>query len=314
LEDVIEVEGDVAMTATNARAQQTERMGTAPGFIAALDQSGGSTPKALKAYGVEPEVYGDDKDKMFDLVHEMRTRIITSPSFTGDHILAAILFEMTMDREIEGIPTGDYLWEKKGIVPILKIDKGLADEDCHVRLMKPIPGLDELLHRAVEDKHIFGTKERSVILDDDKAGIEKIVDQQFELAEQVRAAGLVPILEPEVDIHALHKEKAEERLHNLIRAHIDSLPLDAKIMLKLTIPSSEDLYADLIADPKVLRVVALSGGYSREEANKKLARNKGLIASFSRALAEGLNVAQSQQEFDQTLRASIDSSYAASVS
>ena len=302
------------MTATNARAQQTERMGTAPGFIAALDQSGGSTPKALKAYGVEPEVYGDDKDKMFDLVHEMRTRIITSPSFTGDHILAAILFEMTMDREIEGIPTGDYLWEKKGIVPILKIDKGLADEGCHVRLMKPIPGLDELLHRAVEDKHIFGTKERSVILDDDKAGIEKIVDQQFELAEQVRAAGLVPILEPEVDIHALHKEKAEERLHNLIREHIDSLPLDAKIMLKLTIPSSEDLYADLIADPKVLRVVALSGGYSRDEANKKLARNKGLIASFSRALAEGLNVAQSQQEFDQTLRASIDSIYAASVS
>ena len=302
------------MTATNARAQQTERMGTAPGFIAALDQSGGSTPKALKAYGVEPEVYGDDKDKMFDLVHEMRTRIITSPSFTSDHILAAILFEMTMDRKIEGIPTGDYLWEKKGIVPILKIDKGLADEDRHVRLMKPIPGLDELLHRAVEDKHIFGTKERSVILDDDKAGIEKIVDQQFELAEQVRAAGLVPILEPEVDIHALHKEKAEERLHNLIREHIDSLPLDAKIMLKLTIPSSEDLYADLIADPKVLRVVALSGGYSRDEANKKLARNKGLIASFSRALAEGLNVAQSQQEFDQTLRASIDSIYAASVS
>ena len=302
------------MTATNARAQQTERMGTAPGFIAALDQSGGSTPKALKAYGVEPEVYGDDKDKMFDLVHEMRTRIITSPSFTGDHILAAILFEMTMDREIEGIPTGDYLWEKKGIVPILKIDKGLADEGCHVRLMKPIPGLDELVHRAVEEKHIFGTKERSVILDDDKAGIEKIVDQQFELAEQVRAAGLVPILEPEVDIHALHKEKAEERLHNLIREHIDSLPLDAKIMLKLTIPSSEDLYADLIADPKVLRVVALSGGYSREEANKKLARNRGLIASFSRALAEGLNVAQSQQEFDQTLRASIDSIYAASVS
>lgn len=251
---------------------------------------------------------------MFDLVHEMRTRIITSPSFTSDHILAAILFEMTMDGKIEGIPTGDYLWEKKGIVPILKIDKGLADEDRHVRLMKPISGLDELLHRAVEDKHIFGTKERSVILDDDKAGIEKIVDQQFELAEQVRAAGLVPILEPEVDIHALHKEKAEERLHNLIRAHIDSLPLDAKIMLKLTIPSSEDLYADLIADPKVLRVVALSGGYSREEANKKLARNRGLIASFSRALAEGLNVAQSQQEFDQTLRASVDSIYAASVS
>lgn len=302
------------MTVTDARAQQTERMSTAPGFIAALDQSGGSTPKALKAYGVEPEVYGDDKDKMFDFVHEMRTRIITSPSFTSDHILAAILFEMTMDREIEGTPTGDYLWEKKGIIPFLKIDKGLADEDSHVRLMKPIPGLDELLHRAVEEKHIFGTKERSVILDDDKAGIEKIVDQQFELGEQVRAAGLVPILEPEVDIHAPNKEKAEERLHNFIREHIDSLPIDAKIMLKLTIPSTDDLYADFIADPKVLRVVALSGGYSRGEANKKLARNRGLIASFSRALAEGLSHDQSQEEFDQTLRSSVDSIYAASVS
>ena len=297
------------MTATDACAQQTERMGTAPGFIAALDQSGGSTPKALKAYGVEPEVYGDDKDKMFDLVHEMRTRIITSPSFTSDHILAAILFEMTMDREIEGIPTGDFLWQKKGIVPFLKIDKGLAD-----RVMKPIPGLDELLHRAVEEEHIFGTKERSVILDDDKDGIKKIVDQQFELGEQVRAAGLVPILEPEVDIHAPNKQKAEERLHNLIREHIDALPLDARIMLKLTIPTTDDLYTDLIADPKVLRVVALSGGYSREEANEKLARNHGLIASFSRALAEGLSHGQSQQEFDETLRSSIDSIYAASVS
>ena len=302
------------MTATDACAQQTERMGTAPGFIAALDQSGGSTPKALKAYGVEPEVYGDDKDKMFDLVHEMRTRIITSPSFTSDHILAAILFEMTMDREIEGIPTGDFLWQKKGIVPFLKIDKGLADEESHVRVMKPIPGLDELLHRAVEEKHIFGTKERSVILDDDKDGIKKIVDQQFELGEQVRAAGLVPILEPEVDINAPNKQKAEERLHNLIREHIDALPLDARIMLKLTIPTTDDLYTDLIADPKVLRVVALSGGYSREEANEKLARNHGLIASFSRALAEGLSHGQSQEEFDETLRSSIDSIYAASVS
>ena len=274
--------------------------------------SGGSTPKALKAYGVEPEVYGDDKDKMFDLVHEMRTRIITSPSFTSDHILAAILFEMTMDREIEGIPTGDFLWQKKGIVPFLKIDKGLADEESHVRVMKPIPGLDELLHRAVEEEHIFGTKERSVILDDDKDGIKKIVDQQFELGEQVRAAGLVPILEPEVDIHAPNKQKAEERLHNLIREHIDALPLDAR--MKLTIPTTDDLYTDLIADPKVLRVVALSGGYSREEANEKLARNHGLIASFSRALAEGLSHGQSQQEFDETLRSSIDSIYAASVS
>ena len=302
------------MTANDACAQQTERMGTAPGFIAALDQSGGSTPKALKAYGVEPEVYGDDKDKMFDLVHEMRTRIITSPSFTSDHILAAILFEMTMDREIEGIPTGDFLWQKKGIVPFLKIDKGLAAEESHARVMKPIPGLDELLHRAVEEKHIFGTKERSVILDDDKDGIKKIVDQQFELGEQVRAAGLVPILEPEVDIHAPNKQKAEERLHNLIREHIDALPLDARIMLKLTIPTTDDLYTDLIADPKVLRVVALSGGYSREEANEKLARNHGLIASFSRALAEGLSHGQSQEEFDETLRSSIDSIYAASVS
>lgn len=302
------------MTANDACAQQTERMGTAPGFIAALDQSGGSTPKALKAYGVEPEVYGDDKDKMFDLVHEMRTRIITSPSFTSDHILAAILFEMTMDREIEGIPTADFLWQRKGIIPFLKIDKGLADEESHVRVMKPIPGLDELLHRAVEEKHIFGTKERSVILDDDKDGIKKIVDQQFELGEQVRAAGLVPILEPEVDIHAPNKQKAEERLHNLIREHIDALPLDAKIMLKLTIPTTDDLYADVIADPKVLRVVALSGGYSREEANEKLARNHGLIASFSRALAEGLSHGQSQEEFDETLRSSIDSIYAASVS
>ena len=302
------------MTATDACAQQTERMGTSPGLIAARDQSGGSTPKALKAYGVEPEVYGDDKDKMFDLVHEMRTRIITSPSFTSDHILAAILFEMTMDREIEGIPTGDFLWQKKGIVPFLKIDKGLADEESHVRVMKPIPGLDELLHRAVEEKHIFGTKERSVILDDDKDGIKKIVDQQFELGEQVRAAGLVPILEPEVDIHAPNKQKAEERLHNLIREHIDALPLDARIMLKLTIPTTDDLYTDLIADPKVLRVVALSGGYAREEANEKLARNHGLIASFSRALAEGLSHGQSQEEFDETLRSSIDSIYAASVS
>ncbi|MDU1589441.1 MAG: class I fructose-bisphosphate aldolase, partial [Cutibacterium avidum] len=229
-------------------------------------------------------------------------------------ILAAILFEMTMDREIEGIPTGDFLWQKKGIVPFLKIDKGLADEESHVRVMKPIPGLDELLHRAVEEKHIFGTKERSVILDDDKDGIKKIVDQQFELGEQVRAAGLVPILEPEVDIHAPNKQKAEERLHNLIREHIDALPLDARIMLKLTIPTTDDLYTDLIADPKVLRVVALSGGYAREEANEKLVRNHGLIASFSRALAEGLSHGQSQEEFDETLRSSIDSIYAASVS
>lgn len=294
--------------------EQLDRMHSARGFIAALDQSGGSTPKALRAYGIEESAYGDDKEKMFDLVHEMRTRIITSPSFTSEHILGAILFEMTMDRQVEGIPTADFLWQRKGIVPFLKIDKGLAEEADHVKVMKPIPGLDELLHRAVEDKHIFGTKERSVILDLDDAGIGRVVDQQFELGDQVRAAGLVPILEPEVDIHAPHKAEAEDLLHQRIREHIDALPADARIMLKLTIPTKPDLYADFIADPKVVRVVALSGGYSRDEANELLALNHGLIASFSRALAEGLSAGQGQEEFDATLKASIDSIYRASIS
>lgn len=301
------------MTVT-INTEQLDRMHSGQGFIAALDQSGGSTPKALRAYGIGEDAYGDDKQKMFDLVHQMRTRVVTSPSFTSAHILAAILFEMTMDREIEGIPTADFLWQRKGIVPILKIDKGLTDETDHVRVMKPIPGLEETLARAREEKHIFGTKERSVILDADETGIPRIVDQQFDLGEKVRAAGLVPILEPEVDIHAPAKEKAEDLLHEQLRSHIDALPDDARIMLKLTIPSRTDLYADLIAEPKVVRVVALSGGYSRTEANELLARNHGLIASFSRALAEGLSVDQSQQDFDATLASSIASIYQASIS
>lgn len=293
---------------------QLNRMHSAPGFIAALDQSGGSTPRALKAYGIEEDAYGDDKDKMFDLVHEMRTRIITSPSFTAAHILAGILFEQTMDREIEGLPTADFLWERKGIVPILKIDKGLEDETDHVRVMKPIPGLDETLARARDEKHIFGTKARSVIMDADEAGVARIVDQQFEIGDQVRAAGLVPILEPEVDIHAPEKQKAEDQLHAGIRELIDGLPEDARIMLKLTPPTTDGLYADFIADPKVVRVAALSGGYSRHDANEILARNHGLIASFSRALSEGLSVDQSAEDFDAALASSIASIYQASIS
>ncbi len=299
---------------TGMNTEQLDRMHSAPGFVAALDQSGGSTPKALKAYGITEDAYGGDLDKMFDLVHQMRTRIITSPSFTSADILAAILFEMTMDREVEGMPTADYLWQRKGIVPILKIDKGLEDEADHARLMKPIPGLDETLARAREDKHIFGTKERSVILDADETGVARIVDQQFEIGERVRAAGLVPILEPEVDIHAPGKEKAEDLLHEQIRRHIDALPDDARIMLKLTIPSRVDLYADLIADPKVVRVVALSGGYTRAQADELLEKNHGLIASFSRALCEGLSAGQSQDEFDATLASSIAAIYQASIS
>lgn len=292
---------------------QLDRMHSAPGFIAALDQSGGSTPRALKAYGIEEDAYGDDKDKMFDLIHEMRTRIITSPSFTAAHILAAILFEQTMDREIEGLPTADFLWERKGIVPILKIDKGLEDEADHVRAMKPIPGLDETLARARDEKHIFGTKARSVILDADDAGVARIVDQQFEIGNRVRAAGLVPILEPEVDIKAPDKATAEAMVTAGILDRLPALPTGAKVMLKLTIPTEADLYRELISHPAVLRVVALSGGYSREEANRLLATNPGLIASFSRALTEGLAVDMSDAEFDAALAASIDSIYAAST-
>lgn len=291
--------------------EMLEQMRTGKGFIAALDQSGGSTPKALKLYGIEESQYSGE-EQMFDLVHEMRTRIITSPAFTGDTIIGAILFEQTMDREIDGMPTADYLWQKKHVVPFLKIDKGLADEADGVQLMKPMPGLDELLARGVA-KNVFGTKERSVIKADNPAGIAAIVQQQFDVGRQVLAAGLMPILEPEVDIHAADRAAIEAKLKQNILAGLDALPEGQQVMLKLSIPEADDFYADLIAHPKVLRVVALSGGFSRDDANERLARNPGLIASFSRALSEGLSAQQSQDEFDATLEDAAAKIYAASV-
>lgn len=284
---------------------QFERMSAGQGFIAALDQSGGSTPRALKLYGIDENRYSNDAE-MFDLVHQMRERIVTSEAFTGDHILAAILFENTMDRTFAGKPAADYLWEEKGILPILKVDKGLSDPTSGVRLMKPISDLDDLLHRANE-AHIFGTKMRSVIQEANPEGIEAIVDQQFSIAGQIVHAGLVPILEPEVDIHAADKEKCEELLMNEICKHLSTDTFDLPIMFKLTIPTTTDLYAPLIENPMVLRVVALSGGYSRQEANERLAANHGLIASFSRALTEGLTEDMSQAQFDAALGASIAS-------
>ena len=270
--------------------EQTQRMRKDEGFVAALDQSGGSTPKALRLYGIAEEQYSGD-DQMFDLVHQMRSRIITSPAFTSEKILAAILFEKTMDRQIAGVDTAEYLWTQKHIVPILKVDKGLAGQDDGVRLMNPMPGLDELLSRAVR-KGIFGTKMRSFIAAGKASAIQAVVDQQFEIAERILATGLVPIIEPEVDINAPDKNAAEQILNEQIRMHLDALGDDVQVMLKLTIPSQDDLYAGLIAHPRVMRVVALSGGYSRADANQRLARNHGLIASFSRALTEGLNVNQ----------------------
>lgn len=292
--------------------KQLEKMKNGKGFIAALDQSGGSTPKALRLYGVEETAYSNDEE-MFTLVHEMRTRIIKSPSFTSDRVLAAILFENTMDRKIDDKFTADYLWDVKGIIPILKVDKGLMDLDGGVQLMKPIPGLDKLLARARDERHIFGTKMRSVIKEAAEEGIKKIVDQQFEIGLQIAAAGLVPILEPEVDIHCPDKAKAEEILKKNIMEHLAKLPEDTKLMFKVTIPTIPDTYAELIADPRVVRVVALSGGYTREDSNKKLAENHGLIASFSRALSEGLNAKQTDAEFDALLKASVDSIYEASI-
>lgn len=292
--------------------KQLEKMKNGKGFIAALDQSGGSTPKALRLYGVEESAYSNDEE-MFTLVHEMRTRIIKSPSFTSDRVLAAILFENTMDRKIDDKFTADYLWDVKGIIPILKVDKGLMDLDGGVQLMKPIPGLDKLLARARDERHIFGTKMRSVIKEAAEEGIKKIVDQQFEIGLQIAAAGLVPILEPEVDIHCPDKAKAEEILKKNIMEHLAKLPEDTKLMFKVTIPTIPDTYAELIADPRVVRVVALSGGYTREDSNKKLAENHGLIASFSRALSEGLNAKQTDAEFDALLKASVDSIYEASI-
>jgi len=292
--------------------QQAERMRSGKGFIAALDQSGGSTPKALRLYGIDEGSYSSDA-QMFDLIHQMRSRIITSPVFGGDRILAAILFEQTMDREISGKPSATFLWADKGVVPFLKIDKGVADADDDVQLMKPIAGLDDLLARAVQNG-IFGTKERSVIGGPNAAGIAAIVDQQFDLAHRVLAHGLIPILEPEVTITIPDKARAEDLLRDVIAEHLDSVPADQQVMLKLSLPTVADHYAPLIEHPKVMRVVALSGGYSRDEADALLAKNTGLIASFSRALTEGLSVEQSDAEFDATLDQAIQSIYEASTS
>jgi fructose-bisphosphate aldolase class I len=290
---------------------QSEKIRTGRGFLAALDQSGGSTPKALAQYGVPEDAYSGDTE-MFDAVHAMRTRIITDPAFTGERILAAILFEDTMNRQIEGRDTPSYLWDVKGVVPILKVDKGLADEADGVQVMKPIDGLDALLARAVE-KGIFGTKMRSVIKLADDKGVDAIVEQQFAIGDQIAAAGLVPILEPEVDITSPQKAEAEKLLHAGILARLDLLPEDRHVMLKLSLPSVDDFYTDLVAHPRVLRVVALSGGYSRAEADVILARQHGVIASFSRALAEGLHADQSDAEFHATLDAAITEIYAASI-
>lgn len=291
--------------------KQLQQMTSKKGFIAALDQSGGSTPKALRLYGIPEDKYSTD-DEMFDLVHEMRTRIIKSPSFTGEKIIGAILFEKTIERKIDDKFTADYLWEEKGIVPFLKVDKGLQPEANGVQLMKDIPTLDELLKKGIE-KHIFGTKMRSVIKSANEEGIKAIVAQQFDIAKKILSYGLIPIIEPEVDIHSVDKEKCEEILKKEIFANLDKLDKDQKIMLKLTIPSIEGFYSDVIAHDNVLRVVALSGGYTRADSNEKLAKNPGLIASFSRALTEGLNVDQTQKEFDDLLEESIDGIYQASI-
>jgi fructose-bisphosphate aldolase class I len=281
------------------------------GFIAALDQSGGSTPKALKLYGVNEDAWSNEEE-MYTVVHKMRTRIMTSPAFTGKRLVGAILFENTMDRDVEGKPTPSYLWDVKGVVPFLKVDKGLAEEKDGVQVMKPIGGLDALLKKA-KSKGVFGTKMRSVIKQANQAGIDAVVKQQFEIGKQIIAAGLVPIIEPEVDIKTPNKAQAEELLKAAIVRELGALKPEQKVMLKLTIPDKDNLYADLIKHPNVVRVVALSGGYTREEANKKLARNKGMSASFSRALAEGLTAQQSDNQFNEALDKSIDSIYAASI-
>lgn len=291
--------------------KQVEIMKNRKGFIAALDQSGGSTPKALMGYGISKDRYKNEEE-MFDLIHEMRTRIITCPAFTSEYILAAILFEQTMDRKIEDIWTADYLWEKKGIVPILKVDKGLAPEEDGVQLMNPITGLDSLLDRAV-DRNIFGTKMRSVIKKANPEGIRKIVQQQFDYGKQIIEKGLVPILEPEVDINSPDKSESERIMKDEILKHLNELPKNEFIMLKLSIPTKDNFYAELINHPQVMRVVALSGGYTRDDAVKALKKNHGLIASFSRALVEGLNDKQTDEEFNDILGSSIKEIYEASI-
>ncbi len=282
------------------------------GFIAALDQSGGSTPKALQAYGIGDDAYSDDEE-MFTRMHEMRSRIMTSPAFNGDRVLGAILFENTMDRQVEGRDTADYLWEVKSVVPFLKVDKGLADEADGAQIMKAMPDLDELLGRA-HDKGVFGTKMRSVIKLANQAGVDAVVDQQFQVGQRIIDAGLVPIIEPEVDIHSPEKAKAEDLLKAAILSHLDDVTEGSYVMLKLTLPDTDGFYADCVAHPRVLRVVALSGGYPRDEANARLARNPGVIASFSRALTEGLSAQQSDDEFDKALDEAISSIAAASAS
>jgi fructose-bisphosphate aldolase, class I len=290
--------------------EQFEKVRDGRGFIAALDQSGGSTPKALKVYGVEEDAYSNDEE-MFQVMHDMRSRIIKSPSFNGDRILGAILFEDTMNRQIEGRDSADYLWNVKQVVPIIKVDKGLADEADSVQVMKPIPGLDDLLRRAV-GKGFFGTKMRSVIKDANQKGVDAIADQQFELGRQIADAGLVPILEPEIDIHSPNKAQAEGMLKNALLKRLEDWPSDKYLMFKLTLPEEDNFYSELVDHPSVARVVALSGGYSREEANRRLAGNKGVTASFSRALTEGLSAQQSDDEFDATLNKSIQSIFDAS--
>ena len=291
--------------------EQLNRMNSGKGFIAALDQSGGSTPKALSQYGVEESSYTNDEE-MYTLVHEMRTRIIKSPAFDSQYILGAILFENTMDRKIDGEWTADYLWEKKNIVPFLKVDKGLADLANGVQLMKPISNLDELLDRAVE-RNVFGTKMRSVIKEANAVGIREIVEQQFEVGKQIFAKGLIPIIEPEVDIYSTDKEKSEQILKEEIQKQLNKLDKDVKVMLKLSIPTVNDFYSELISDPHVVRVVALSGGYGQDEANEKLSQNHGLIASFSRALSEGLFANQSDAVFNTKLEKTIKEIYEASI-
>ena len=298
----------MSVTTTN---EQIDKIRSEPGFIAALDQSGGSTPKALSNYGIGADAFGNDEE-MYELIHAMRSRIMTSPAFSGERIMGAILFENTMDREVEGKATADYLWEVKRVVPFLKVDKGLADEVDGAQLMKPMPDLDALLRKA-RGKNIFGTKMRSVIKMANAAGVNAVVKQQFEVGRQIIAAGLVPIIEPEVDINSPQKSAAEDLLRAALMAQLDQLDKGQLVMLKLTLPEQENFYASCIRHPNVLKVVALSGGYSREEANQRLAAQNGMVASFSRALSEGLSAQQSDAEFNQVLDASIESIYQASI-
>jgi fructose-bisphosphate aldolase, class I len=292
-------------------SEQMQKMKTQPGFVAALDQSGGSTPHALALYGIKDHAWKDD-DEMFELVHHMRTRVITSPSFTGERILGAILFEDTIDRDIEGQPTADYLWNVKRIVPFLKVDKGLQPEKDGVQLMKPMPELATLLDKT-KTKHIFGTKMRSVIQRADPASIQSVVQQQFEVAGRIINTGLVPIIEPEVDIHCPQKAMAEALLKEALLEKLNQLPAGQQVMLKLTLPEQADFYADCVRHPKVVRLLALSGGYTQEEADARLRKNHGVVASFSRALMEELSVHQTDAEFNATLKASIQRIYEASI-